>query len=538
MSVDASRLLAELRVNQAELQEQNIALRLARDAAEAALADYTDLYDSAPVGVASVGVDGEITAANQTLATLLGVDRGQLTGHRLSLWVVPEDRATVAELLARARDSDLVECIEIELARAEASRVTVSLSASRVAGGTALRLAFTDVMRQRVAERALQQTQMMAAIGLLAGRIADEMNNLLTVISVHNGMMLTALADGGAGREDAVSVGKAVDRARLLTTSLMAFARPQALARQSIDVDEAVAAFAQLVSPLLSANLHVVTLTGAPGAVVSVDPVQFDQILMSFALNAADAMPNGGRLEFATAVVELDAERLTTHPGIDPGSFVRIRVRDTGHGMDAEVARRVFEPFFTTKAPGKGTGLGLAMVYAITHQSGGFVTATSVLDGGATFDVHLRRARSHPEQIHQTPIVEVGPTRGMETILVVDDEPLLLRIITRQLEQLGYICKTAVDGADALRTALVLGDTVDLVLTDFLMPNMSGPEFVRSLHEAHPAIPVVFMTGFETTVELDEAAVPPHAGVLHKPFTGAALGAIVRRTLDRNASTP
>lgn len=292
----------------------------------------------------------------------------------------------------------------------------------------------------------LSQTQMMEAIGLSAGGIADELNNLMTVISVHNGMMLSACADRGT---------------RCRRESGSGAVRP--------------------------------------------DP--------------QDLRVQRGRR---------DAQRRS------PG------VRDRGRGArsrTAEVARRVFEPFFTTTAPGKGTGLGLAMVYAVAHRSGGFVTAANVPDGGPTFDAHLRRAEPRIEQIHQTSIVEVGPTRGMETILVVDDEPLLLRLITRQLQQLGYTCETAVDGADALRKALVLGDTVDLVLTDFRMPKMSGPEFVRSLHEEHPAIPVVFMTGVETTVELDEAALPPHAGVLHKPFTGAALGAMVRRTLDRNAST-
>lgn len=529
-SLDAPRLLAELRVHQAELEEQNVALREARDVAEAVLSDYTELYDFAPVGYATVGADGRIETANLALSMLLGVERSRLVGQPITRWVAPTEREALVQCLAHARISDGSATIDLTLHRESNAPCYVTVSASHTPGRNDCRVAITDQTRRHEAERLVQQSQKMEAIGRLAGGVAHDINNLLTVIGVHTDLILAAIPKHEPASEDALAVQAAVTRATALTAKLMAFARPQILDRRRFAVDDAVEAFHALFRRILPARIAFQVATGAPGAAIVGDPVQLEQVLMNLALNSADAMPNGGQLRIETFCGTLEAEDLVGQPSVRPGPFVCMRVVDTGSGMDAATQAHVFEPFFTTKPIGKGTGLGLATVYAIVHQAGGIVRLTSAPGAGTTFDVWWPQSQSHiPRPEPAWPDASVG---GAETVLVVDDEPLIRRLATRLLAQVGYHTLSAANGIEALAIVARQGEQLSLILSDVVMPEMSGPEFVRLLHGTHPGLPVIFMTGYASGLELAGRDVPPHAAVLHKPFDAATLARTVRNVLD------
>jgi PAS domain S-box-containing protein len=518
---DAHRLLAELRVHQVELEEQNAALREARDAAERALAAYTDLYDHAPVGYATVDDRGTIVSANLSLATLLGIRRETLLGRSWLLMVDPLDRPAMLAHLARTAGGEAAEAIEARVLAADGTLRTVAVAAAPGVDAGSCRLALTDQTQRRLAEEAAQQALRMDAVGRLAGGVAHDLNNLLTIIGGSNEFVLESLPAEHPAFETARATQVAVGRAGELTSRLLAFARPQVLALRDLDLNDAVREFASLFRRVLSARIELRLDLHADAGLVRLDPVQLQQVLMNLAINAADAMRDGGTLVVETRPVAAVDAALAGRGARDG---VRLRVADTGSGMDDATRTRIFEPFFTTKALGEGTGLGLATVHAIVRQGGGQVHVDSAPGRGTRMDIHWPRvtaARSTPAT--PVPVMTRPPEARGETVLVVDDEPGIVAFVAEVLRRGGYRCLRADGGAAALAVLSQERGVVALLIADVVMPAMDGATLVRRALAAHPALAVLFMTGYASTAELLGAAPPPHAGVLRKPFTAHAL---------------
>jgi signal transduction histidine kinase/ActR/RegA family two-component response regulator len=380
------------------------------------------------------------------------------------------------------------------------------------------------------AEGQLRQAQKMEAVGQLAGGVAHDFNNLLLAIRGYGELALQRL-DGSndAVRADLVEMQDAVDRATQLTQRLLAFSRKQVLQPRVFDLSHAIAEFGPVLRRLIGAQVAIETSL-AGSAPVRADPTQFEQVLVNLAVNGRDAMPDGGTLSIETTTVELDEEQAALQADAEPGSYVVLAVRDTGHGMDREMLSHLFEPFFTTKEEGKGTGLGLATVYGIVKQSGGFVTVQSEPGMGSEFRVHLPRS---PEGV---PVSEPAPAEleaphGAETILLVEDEDTVRELLVRLLERQGYRVLAAADGHEALRISESLQGPVDLLLTDVVLPRMNGPKVAAAIREQRPSTRVLFISGYAGEAFRTEIVEPGEA-FLRKPFSVGDLARKVRETLE------
>ncbi len=384
-----------------------------------------------------------------------------------------------------------------------------------------------NALRER--EMQLQQAQKMEAVGLLAGGVAHDFNNMLTVITA-NCEMLRQTAMGVSGLAEVEEIHRAATRAAELTHQLLAFSRQQVLQPRAVDMNQIVGAIVPMLRRLLPANIQVLTALSSAPATVLADPGQLEQVLMNLAVNARDAMPNGGALRLVTAREQLDSTRIARPSPIAPGDWIRLAVTDSGTGIEEELQDRVFEPFFTTKPLGEGTGLGLSTVHGIVEQSGGSVTLDSFPGEGTTVSVWLPY---HDGPVAHEPEESVrSPDRGNETVLVIEDEPAVRRIVERVLGARGYRIVVAANAEEALRIAQPASARFDLVVSDVVMPGIGGPALVERLRERHPGVRVLFMSGYTdfedapTVPELSEVA------FLQKPFTAQMLAHAVRSVLD------
>lgn len=362
-------------------------------------------------------------------------------------------------------------------------------------------------------EARLVQSQKMEALGRVAGGVAHDFNNLLTVVRGNAELLSSELPEGSSAGELVAAINGAAERAAGLTRQLLAFSRRQVLRPQVVDLRPMVESTSQMLRRLIGEHIQLEVSLPEEACLVRCDPDQFTQVLMNLAINARDAMPRGGRLGIALAC---------------EGPSVRLEVSDTGAGIPPEVLPHIFEPFYTTKEIGKGTGLGLAMVYGIVEQSGGHIEVESSGEAGTTFLVHLPFVEQELQQ-PVAPRAPIRPARG-STILLVEDEPSLREMVERILERAGHQVILAESSPHALRLARE-GGRFDLVLTDVVMPEMSGPELAARLSEHDPSLPVLFMSGYPDRID-QEGTLDPDAPFLAKPFTPDGLIEAVRRVLD------
>ncbi|HEV8266246.1 MAG TPA: PAS domain S-box protein [Gemmatimonadales bacterium] len=387
-----------------------------------------------------------------------------------------------------------------------------------------------DVTEQRRLEEQFRQSQKMEAVGQLAGGIAHDFNNLLTAILGNTQLLLRDLPPGDARRSDVDEIRRASERAAALTRQLLAYSRRQMLQPEVLDLNVVVADMDRMLRRLIGEHIALATVLAPNLGRVRADPSQIEQVVVNLAVNARDAMPQGGRLTIETANIELDEGYADEHLGAVAGAYAMLAVTDTGTGMDETVRAHLFEPFFTTKEVGKGTGLGLATVYGIVKQSGGYISVYTEPGHGSSFKVYLPRIAAPPPTAAPAP--RPGVTRGSETVLIVEDDQAVLGLGRRALEAEGYTVLAAADGPDALRLVERHGGPIHLLLTDVVMPGMSGRELAAQLAARRMGIRVLFMSGYPGDAVVHGGALAPGSAFLQKPFGPEALARKVRDVLD------
>jgi signal transduction histidine kinase len=389
-----------------------------------------------------------------------------------------------------------------------------------------------DLTRQRKLEDQLAQAHKMEAVGQLAGGVAHDFNNLLTVIMSYSSMLLSDGETSEAVRGDIQEISNAAERAASLTRQLLAFSRKQVLQMRPVNVNAVVADVQKMLHRLIGEDISLTTHLDSDLGLINADSGQLEQVLINLAVNARDAMPDGGALTIATDNADLTDEHGDRHLGAAAGQYVMLAVTDTGTGMTKEVQQRLFEPFYTTKGAGKGTGLGLATVHGIVKQSGGDVYVYSELGHGTTFKVYFPRLAKEAEVMTTTAEYRAITPRGTETLLLAEDDEALRTLGARVLTALGYNVLVARTGADALRIVAEHKGPIDLVATDVVMPEMNGSELVRRVLEARPGIRVLFMSGYTDDEVMRRGVINGQTAFLQKPFTPDLLAYKVREVLD------
>lgn len=390
--------------------------------------------------------------------------------------------------------------------------------------------------RREQLEGQLRQAQKMEALGRLAGGVAHDFNNLLTVIRGHSELLLDRLQPGEALYNNSQQIRKTADRAVSLTRQMLAFSRMQVLQAKVLDINELIADMGKLLRRLIREDIEFSLRLGESLGRVKADPGQLEQVLLNLTVNARDAMPLGGRLTIETQNVVVDKNSARMRPSIEPGKYVLVSVADTGHGMDAATKARIFEPFFTTKEPGKGTGLGLATVYGVVKQTGGFIWVESEPGSGTRFELYLPRTLERLDgNLNETPRRSAASAGRRKTVLVVEDESEVRELACEFLTAAGYSVLTAQDGEEALETAGRLGESIQAVLTDVVMPKMRGPELGMRLKTLLPHVKIVYMTGY---LEQDEGGggFLEDSFILQKPFSRETLLRQVGQALNGERS--
>jgi PAS domain S-box-containing protein len=476
---------------------------------------------------------------------IFGYDEGDHV-YEIAWWaqrVHPDDRARVERTLetAIAGDADAWS-EEYHFLRRDGTYAAVLDRGLivRSLDGKPLRMVgcMADLTERRHLEDQLRQSQKMEAVGRLAGGVAHDFNNVLTVVKSFSEFLLEDLDKLDPRRGDVEEIAKAADRAAALTRKLLAFSRKQVMRPEPLDLNAVVAGMDKMLQRLIGDDVRIATALDPELHTVKADPSSIEQVILNLAVNARDAMPDGGTLTIRTSNEVLD--RADAAWGVEPGRYALLSVSDTGHGMDDETQARVFEPFFTTKEQGKGTGLGLAMVYGIVKQSGGHVMVTSVPGEGTVFTIYLPQSTdAHPPVVPPAPNDVAAAkrktlaTRGGETILVVDDEEAVCSTTSRALERAGYTVVPTTDGADAVRLFTEHDGAIQMVITDVVMPGLGGPELVRRLKIMSPHLRVLFVSGYTEEGVRNQGVLEPGAAYLEKPFTLETLLRAVREVLDQ-----
>lgn len=386
------------------------------------------------------------------------------------------------------------------------------------------------VAEQRRLEQQLQQAQKMEAVGRLAGGVAHDFNNLLSVILGYGESVMSGLPEGDLLREDMVEICRAAQRAAELTRQLLTFSRQQAVEPTFLDLNEVIDGVSKMLHRAVGDDVRVVAQLTKPLGTIRGDAGSVEQVVMNLVVNARDALPGGGEITIRTKDVVVDESYMRSHVGLKLGPHVMLSVTDTGIGMDAPTQARIFEPFFTTKPKGKGTGLGLAMVFGIVRQCGGSISLSSELGRGTVFEVYFPRVDAPVSQLRQS--VPTNAPRGSETVLVVEDDDQVRRMTIAVLERAGYHVLAARSGSEALAVAEQHAGTIHLLLTDVMMPEMSGPELVRRLVPLRPDMRALCVSGYTDDIPLELEGGEANIAFLQKPVSPDGLKLKVREVLD------
>jgi PAS domain S-box-containing protein len=497
-------------------------------------------------GLYAVDYQGRVTFMNPAAESALGYQQVELLGKESHAtihcrWVdgteYPASKCPLQAVLAAGKTSKGDDDF---LIRKDGRMLPVSytsspiLSDGQVVGAVVV---FRDVTERRALEEQILHAQKMEAVGQLAGGIAHDFNNLLTVINGYASLLLAQETVGGSVHNGLSAIRSAGERAALLTQHLLAFSRRQILQPRLIPINSVVAGVEPLLRRLISENIDVAVRLDPAAGIIKADAAQLEQIVINLAVNARDAMPGGGHLTLETASVELDESYAGSHPEVTPGPHALLVVADNGVGMSEATKARIFEPFFTTKEVGKGTGLGLAMVYGVVRQSGGHVLVESEPGAGTTFKIYFP-AHGEPPRAPLAAIPPVPDLRGDETILIVEDNDDIRAFLTVILTAAGYTVLPTRSGTEAIARAMAFPDRIDLLITDVVMPGLNGPEVASRLSTERPEMKVLLMSGYANDDLVREALPVPGAMFLAKPFSPTALTHKVREVLDATGRKP
>jgi PAS domain S-box-containing protein len=517
---------------------QHISVALSRKRQEEALraseARHRSLVESAVYGMYRSTLDGRFLDVNPALVQMLGyssADELLSVDMAREVYADPDQRAAVIQAY---NELGRLGTYELRWKRKDGHPITVRLSGTPFKNERGETLGFEmiaeDISERRTLEEQLRQSQKMEAVGRLAGGIAHDFNNLLTVIKGYSELMLDDLDQTDPLRHEVDEIKKAADRAASLTRQLLAFSRQQVLAPKVLDLNLVVHNMDRLLHRLLGEDIDLFTVLEPGLGRVKADPGQVEQVIMNLAVNARDAMPQGGKLTIETANVDLDEAYARDHAAVKPGRYVLIAVSDNGTGMPDKVKSRIFEPFFTTKEVGKGTGLGLSTVYGIIKQSGGYIWVYSEVGQGSTFKVYLPRVdvpADSPLSLSREPA-----RRGSETVLIVEDEDGVRALVRQVLHKHGYNVLEARHGGEALLMCERHQGKIDMLLTDVVLQQMSGRELAERLLKLRPAMKVLYVSGYADDAIVHHGVLTAGMAFLQKPFTTEALARKIRYVLD------
>jgi PAS domain S-box-containing protein len=511
----------------------------AEEALRLSEAQYRSLVEGAVFGIYRATIDGRFVTANPALVAMLGyASAAELIG--MGLQHLYADPAVPAELVRRSRERARFAGEEVLWRRQNGSTIRVRLSGRLIDAHGGVPALF-EVMVEDITERhrlqeQLRQAQKMEAIGQLAGGVAHDFNNMLTAILGYSALLQEQIGPDKPIGRDLGEIQAAAERAAGLTRQLLAFSRKQVLAMTTVDLSDVVRRVEPMLRRLLGERITIVTdLTGDLCA-VEADVSQLEHLLINLAVNARDAMPQGGELRFATGTVTLDAAFADQHPGSSAGRFNVVRVADAGSGMSAAVVAQIFEPFFTTKERGSGTGLGLAAVYGTVKQLAGYIHVDSEIGRGTTFTIYLPSVDRVATAASAVAVANNDSPVGHETILLVEDESSVRAFVKVTLQRFGYRVIEAASAEQALELLEGLDGTVHLLLTDVVLPRMGGPQLADRITHDRPATRVLLMSGYAAGFESDMASGPWSTRFLAKPFTGRLLLTKTREALDVDAS--
>jgi PAS domain S-box-containing protein len=531
---------AAVAIDNAELHQRAQDEATRRSRLEDALQRWIRVFDVAAWGAAIVdAVDLRIDSVNPAFARIHGYPLPESLIGQLFTTLLPPDQSDEPDRWGTLKDRP--EAYESVHLRADGTTFPVLTDVTALEmepGAASYVVTVQDVTELKRAEERLRRAQRMEAVGRLAGGVAHEVNNMMTIILGFGDLL--AAGDLPADRQREVEeIRKAAVRTARITQQLLAFSRQQVLQPADLDLDEVVGEMSAVLQHLLPANVRVETVLSPVSATIHADRSQLDQVLINLAFNARDAMPTGGTLRLETGSRHFDAadgRRLIGIP-IPPGRYAVLSVSDTGHGMDTATLGQVFEPFFTTKTLGSGTGLGLATVYGVVKQSGGFVWVDSTLGIGTTFTVCLPQLAQRPA-VAQHQVRPEGPSHahGSATILVIEDEDGVRELARRVLEQEGYVVRDVRSGADAVAILDAGGSEVDLVLSDVIVADIGTDQLERRILERRPGLPILYMSGYSRDEMVSRGLIPTDRPFIQKPFTGAELVDLVGRQLDSAAA--
>lgn len=500
------------------------------------------LVETAPTGIAIVDGKGRIVDANARTLEMFGYQSNELIGqavealvptalraghekHRRSFQSNPHARpmGLGMELLARRKDGTEFP-------------VEISLGPLVTQGETLVSAAIVDITERKMMEEKLRLSQRMEAIGRLAGGVAHDFNNLLTVILGCCESLSHDLPSGQSSSAKVAMISKAASGAADLTRQLLAFGRQQMLQPRVVEAEKVLGDVEDLLKRLIGEDIKFSTTFGPAVGCINVDPGQIQQILINLATNARDAMPHGGQLTIEASNVDLDEAYQVLHPPVIPGPYVLLAVSDSGCGIDRKTQARIFDPFFTTKELGKGTGLGLATVYGIVKQSGGYIWVYSEVGKGTAFKVYLPRVE-HEAMSKAHPDPDVAPQRGTETILLAEDSEALREIAREYMESLGYTVLEASSGREALKRASEFNGEIHLLLTDVVMPEMNGAGLAAEIVRDRPSIKILFTSGYTDDAVVRHGVLEPSVAFIQKPYRPKALARKLREVLDSGAGS-
>ncbi len=500
------------------------------------LQEFAAIVESSDDAILGKTLDGIITSWNKGAEKIYGYTADEMIGESIYKIVPPDRRDEIAQILERLKEGETVEHLETVRVRKDGTPVDVSVTISpikdsggRIIGSSAIA---RDITERKHLEKQLRQSQKLEAVGQLAGGVAHDFNNLLTVITGYSDLAMKRLKMEDPLRHNVEEIKKAAERATSLTRQLLAFSRKQVLQPKVINLNSIIMDMEKMLCRLIGEHIELRTLPGTDLGQINADPGQIEQVILNLVINARDAMPKGGKISIETANTYLDEEYARRHIAVTPGWYAMLAVSDTGQGMDEETQRHIFEPFFTTKGE-KGTGLGLSTVYGIVKQSGGNIWVYSEVGQGSTFKVYLPLV--YEPAVTTEARTKVTSLKGTETILLVEDEEMVRDLARESLELEGYTVLEAANGGEALLIAQHYEGPIHLMLTDVVMPRMSGRELAEQLTELKPSMRVLFMSGYTDDAIVHHGRLQEGVPFIEKPFTPDSLARKVREVLDAPA---